>query len=203
MNQKRNKIIVLIGVIIIIGILIFVYTHKSRIIILNSSAFSDNFKGYGTVSVGDYLTIKIPLQLILSHFSLRDKDILCFNSNLASLSFKVISKEQKVENIQNSCIRYDSNNTNIEIEIKGKVASNASNVLNKRRTDHVTLLVYKKIADNNLAQTLKNLSFTNNAGEKQYFSDLASKTLGYNIDNDLQQGLVPSILQLITVFSVK
>jgi hypothetical protein len=203
MSQKRNKIIVLIGAIIIVGILIFVYAHKSHIIILNSLAFSDNFKGYGTVHVGDYLTIKIPLQLISSHFSLRDKDILCFNSNLASPSFKVISKEQKVENIQNSCIRYDSNNTNIEIEIKGKVANNASNVLNKRRIDRVTLLVYKKIANNNLAQTFKNLSFTNNTGEKQYFKDIASKTLGYNIDTDLQQGLVPSILQLITVFSVK
>jgi len=202
MSQKRNKIIVLLGAIIVIGVLIFVYTHKSHIIILNSSAFSDNFKGYGTVRVGDYLTIKIPLQLISSHFSLRDKDVLCFNSNLASPSFKVISKEQKVENIQNSCIRYDSNNANVEIEIKGKVANNASNLLNTR-ANYVTLLVYKKIADNNLAQNLKNLSFTNNAGEKQYFGDLASEILGYNIDTDLQQGLVPSILQLITVFSIK
>jgi len=201
MSQKRNKIIVLIGAIIIVGILIFVYAHKSHIIILNSLAFSDNFKGYGTVHVGDYLTIKIPLQLISSHFSLRDKDILCFNSNLASPSFKVISKEQKVENIQNSCIRYDSNNVNIEIEIKGKVANNAINLLNKR-ADRVTLLVYKKIADNNLAQTFKNLSF-NDTGEKQYFKDIASKTLGYNIDTDLQQGLVPIILKSIILFSIK
>ena len=165
-------------------------------------AFSDNFKGYGTVHVGDYLTIKIPLQLVSSHFPLKDKDILCFNPNLISSSFRIISKEKKVESFQNYCIFYDTNNTNIDIEIKGKVANISTTLLNKR-ANYITLLVYKKIADDKLAQTLKSLSFINDTGEKQYFNDIASKTLGYNIDTDLQQGLVPIILKPIILFSIK
>jgi len=201
MSQKRNKIIVLIGAIIIVGILIFVYAYKSHIIILNSLAFSDNFKGYGTVHVGDYLTIKIPLQLVSSQYLLKDKDILCFNPNLISSSFKIISEEKKVESLQNYCISYDTNNPNVEIDIKGTVANISTTLLNKR-ANYVTLTIYKKVVDDKLAQFFKNLSF-NDTGEKQYFKDIASKTLGYNIDTDLQQGLVPIILKPIILFSIK
>ena len=205
MSQKRNKTVLLVSILLVAGLIIvggIYYNKKVHVVTLDNRAFQNGFEGYGTIKRGNRLSVNIPLQLVASQYSLKDKDILCFNSsNLVQSSFRIISGEQKVESFQNNCIPYDANNTDIEMEIKGKVA--IPNVSSSRRKNYVILTIYKEVRDDKTAQALRNMYFVNDKGEKEYFKNIKFGALGNAMNGALQQGLIPTDLKPIILFSIK
>jgi len=189
MSQKRNKIIVLIGAIIIVGILIFVYAHKSHIIILNSSAFSDNFKGYGAVRGGDHVVIKVPLDLINSKYPLQTNDVLCFTTDPILSDTKMVYPNGADVSSERLCLRSDLVRVGNTISIEGNIPRDYSSKLGE---NDVILSIWKKGLDDDLSQKFDQYYYIDEKGQKVYLKDLPGI-----------ERTIPIGLKIIVLFSIK
>ena len=192
MSQKRNKTVLLISILLVAGLIIIgatYYNKKAHVVTLDSRAFQDNFKGYGTVYSGDHLDINIPLQLIASQYSLRGGDILCFTIDPALSSLKIEPIEKVNTFAQSFCLK-NLINTNYTINMTGTVPYGYSNKPGKNK--RIILSIWKKDMSESAIQRFNQLYVINKKGQKVYFKGLGKTKEG-----------MPLVLKTITLFSVK
>lgn len=181
MSQKRNKIIMAIGVLIIVLIVfiyILFYVHKNHSIILNSLAFSDNFKGYGTVHVGDIVTLVIPGSAINSlGENIKEDGTFCFNIAPALNKMHISSKQQDISIVGSMfCL----NNLNKEgfITIKGTVPPLSADYSLQHTID---IFLVKNIVITSPEQFPPNSSIIHNNQKEDLFSYFKGSTFPFPI----------------------